>query len=213
MKRTATLLVTVTAALLGLAGPVRADSVWFYQTTATDDAGTSSVLWASVPTPGVTLGGIELIAPSYGLATGNREVVITNLRTFSCAPGAAPDRYVDAGYRLTMTLLDVASNTFAALTFTGILNGTVSHEMADVRNTFTGETTYKVRLGDNVYTVTLGHFAPPGPPSSGLLGSITTIVTVDAVVTDAPEPSTLALGGVACVMLGLATWRKRRAAK
>ncbi len=207
MKHSFPLLLTI-GVLLGLAAPAaRADSAWYYQTTATNSSGTSNIVWSTHPSPSQPWGGIELLAPSYGSAVGNREIVMTNLRAFSCAPSHAPERFENAGYHLSLTILDVASNASGTVSFSGLFNGSLSHVIADIRNTFGGEMTKAIQLGDNLYTVTLGNYAPPGPPSSGLLGGITAFVTVAPMHT--PEPSTLLLASVGGAFLGLNAWRKR----
>jgi LPXTG-motif cell wall-anchored protein len=53
--------------------------------------------------------------------------------------------------------------------------------------------------------VQIGPFAPPGPPTANLSGSISAYVTVKEV----PEPSTLALAGL-CLALGGAGWWWKR---
>jgi hypothetical protein len=212
MKRSAVLFVAACLVLVGMAAStVRADSVWYYQTFASDESGSSSVIWSSAPSPTRPMGGIELVAPSYGSMMGSREVTIVNLRAFSSATLESPDLFANAGYHLSVAILDVPSMTFGVVSFTGALSGILTHEMADISNRFTGETTQTVQLGSNFYTISLRNYAPPGSPSSGLLGAITAFVSVTE-VHDAPEPSSLVLGGLGCALLGFVSWRKRRVA-
>lgn len=207
MNRFPTLLfAAVVAVSASLGGPVRAES-WYYQTFATDDTGTSNILFSTFPSK-AGVSGVELIAPSYGSANGSREVVLTNLRAFASPPGDSPHVLTDAAYRLSVTILDVASMTFGTVSLTGVLNGMFTREAASISNTFTGEDAQSIRLGNNVYTVSLANYIAPGSPLSGLVGAITAFVNVEPA--HAPEPSSLLLGGLGCVFLGFASWRKRR---
>ena len=77
-------------------------------------------------------------------------------------------------------------------------------------------------LGGHVYSVSLGSFAPPGPPTASNAGSISAHVGVDEVpdppppgppgpTGNAPEPSTLLLSCLGLSGLAMAGWRKWRA--
>ncbi len=207
MKRLLTRLAAVPLAWLVCAASVgRADTA-YYQTFASNNEGTSNILWAEIQ-PGHPRGGLELLAPKYGTINGNQEVVLANLRPFSCAPSDHPERFVNAGYRLSMTVLDLASNTFGTVHFAGVFNGTMAYNATDIANAWVGETAQTLRLGKNLYSISLANYIPPGSPANEILGAITAYVSV--ITSDAPEPSTLALGGLGCAALGLASWRKRR---
>lgn len=207
MNRSTTLLFAAAVAVAALLGsPVRADS-WYYQTFATDETGTSNILFSQLPTK-AGVSGVELIAPSYGSASGSREVALTNLRAFAAPAGGSPHVLTDAAYRLSVTILDVASMTFGTVSLTGVLNGLFTHEAASIANAFTGADSQSIRLGNNIYTVSLANYIAPGSPLSGLVGAITAFVRVDPA--HAPEPSSLLLGGLGCVFVGFASWRKRR---
>lgn len=208
MRGTSSLRIAALAACLVCFPSLARADTWYYQTQASDHAGASNILWSTTPSPGHPWGGIELVGPSYGAAHGSREIVLTNLRAFSCAPSDQPEVFKDVGYRLQLSILDTASNQSGTVTFTGLLNGLLSQETAKIDNTFTGNMVHTLSLGGTLYTITIGNFVPPGPPSSGLLGAITAHVSLST-VTDTPEPSTLLLGGIGCAFLGWARWRKR----
>src|SRR5262249_24884960 len=126
---------------------------------------------------------------------------------------------------LNLFLKDDASGESTTLTFGGKFNGTLTAFNANIKNTFTGETSQTVHLGDHDYTVTMTAYAPPGPPTAVNAGSITAHVGVDEPVdpppsdgggattppptSDAPEPSTMALASLGLSVLGIVRWRKR----
>src|SRR5206468_4297054 len=106
-----------------------------------------------------------------------------------------------------LAILDKASGKANNLTFSGVLNGTVSSGSAILMNTYTSPETQSKQIGDHIYTVKIGPFAPPGPPSANISGSISAMATVT--VADAPEPSTLALSGLCLSLVGAGWWWKR----
>jgi hypothetical protein len=61
-----------------------------------------------------------------------------------------------------------------------------------------------------MYTVTIGPFAPPGPPTATNTGSISALANVT--VSDVPEPSTFVLSGVCLSVFGAGWWLRRRRA-
>lgn len=162
-------------------------------------------------------GGVGFTNEQLAHAVGSSDVVASNLKVFSSAPASNPDQLANNPYTLTLTLTDDASKAFASLKFTGVLNGTFSSASAAVTNTFTGQTTQKVTLGGNTFTVSLSPngFAPPGPPSSSNVGSLSAHVEVKAGSTGGgstgtPEPSTMVLAGCGALFLGAARWARRR---
>jgi hypothetical protein len=76
----------------------------------------------------------------------------------------------------------------------------------------TGPTTETAIIGTNVYTVTVSAFTPPGPTGTSTSGSIGahSMVSVEVVVQDVPEPTALALAAVSLPLLGVAAWRRHR---
>jgi len=204
------------AALLG-PSQVRADFVaWTY------NWGRSPIAVAA-DSPGT--GGITLTDESTLHASGSSDIVATNLRTFSSATRTNPDRFTNQTYSLNLFLKDDVSGQSTTLTFSGKFNGTLTAFNANIANTFTGDTTKTVHLGDHDYTVVLGSYAPPGPPTAVNAGSITAHIAVDEPAdtggggtpvpppSDAPEPSTMVLASLGLSMLSLTGWRKRRLAK
>jgi hypothetical protein len=163
-------------------------------------------------------GGVAFTNEPNGFATGNSDVVATNLKVFSSATSANADVFGPTGGKysltLTLTLTDLESRKVGALTFTGQLQGQFSKDEANVTNHFTGPRTEFLRLGTTLITVTMVSYSPPGPPSQANAGSITAHVTVSPLIQGGgtPEPSSLLLGCVALTGVGGAVWRARRKA-
>ena len=86
-------------------------------------------------------------------------------------------------------------------------NGTLSGKSAILMNTFTGPQTQSVTIGNHMYTVQIGPFAPPGPPTATISGSISALAKVT--VSDVPEPSTLVLSGLCLGVFGAGWWWRR----
>jgi hypothetical protein len=170
----------------------------------------------SVASGGAGTGGVSFTDEPTKMATGNSDVVATNVRVFSSATAANPD-VLPAGsnYTLSLTLTDKASGATGTLNFGGTLSGTFSASNANVGNTFTGPLSQTLTLGNNTYTVTIGPYSPPGPPSASNAGSIAAHVDVNGGTignTQTPEPTTMVLGCLGLSFLGAAGWRKRKAA-
>lgn len=148
-------------------------------------------------------------------ATGSSDTVATNLKANSLANANAPDRLNNTGaYSLTLTLTDKVSGQTGSLTFSGKLGGTFSKDSANVTNQFTGALSQSLFLGANNYTVTVGPYSPPGPPSASNFGSIAAHVDVSTIsIQKVPEPSTLLLAVLGLSGAGAASWRKRRSAR
>jgi PEP-CTERM motif len=169
--------------------------------------------WTRSPTkimanaPGT--GYIELTDQGLKDAAGDSDIVATNLKVVSTAPPNNPDVFTNAGYALSLFLLDVTSGQSGTLTFTGVINGQVTQLSSKLTNTFTGTTTQKLTLGESLYTVTIGPYTPPGPPGSSNSGAISAFASVTiSPIQKTPEPSTLALAGVGFPVAVL-LWRRR----
>jgi hypothetical protein len=189
-------------ALFTLAAPTaRADQIsWSYgfaQSTDTVFANASS-----------GDGGRVVMSPLSGSVTSSIPTAATitavNLQAFSGASAIDPSRFKDAEYTLIMRFTDLSSGLTAAVTFEGILNGTVSASGASLHNTFVGQTQYSFNLNHHIYDISIGDFKAPGGPGSGDLGSI----TVDVSIHHNPEPSALVLGALG--LPGLAWLRRRK---
>jgi hypothetical protein len=185
------------ALFLGGAAAVRADPIyWSYQ-------------WDRTPLAvGAGTGGVGLTSEPLTHAAGPSDVVATNLSVFSSAKPATPDVISNGNYSLTLTLTDDASHAQGTFTFTGQLGGTISSSSAAVTNAFTSALTPPPQnLGGNIYTVTIGPYTAPGPPTSTNLGAISAHVDVHSA---SPEPSTLALSGLGSAFLGMISWKRWR---
>jgi hypothetical protein len=144
-----------------------------------------------------------------GIWTG----IVTRLRTVSTASAAHPDTFVNRPYSLTLTITDNHHHSLLPpITFTGVLNGTLSHNSAHLTNTFTSPQTQTFLNGNLI--VTIGPYTPPGPPGHHRAGNIEAEIVVKGPlpppVSSLPEPSTLALSSLGGILLGWKAWRKRR---
>jgi hypothetical protein len=159
-------------------------------------------------------GGVTLTNEPGASAAGPSDVVATNLKVFSSANPASPDHLSPTPYTLSLALTDTASHASSVLTFTGTLSGTFSSGSAHVMNAFTGTTTQSVVLGGNTYTVTMGSYSPPGPPSATNSGSISAHVDVmpgkGGGPNKTPEPSTMVLACLGVSVIGLSSWKRMR---
>ncbi|MFL5244734.1 MAG: hypothetical protein ACJ8FY_21740 [Gemmataceae bacterium] len=177
--------------------------------------------WARSPiaitadSPGT--GGLTLTDQPLGHAVGSSDIVATNIRTFSSAPRTNPDTFTAKPYTLSLFLQDDASGASAVLVFHGAFGGKASQSSANITNSFTGLVSQTVALGNHTYTVNIGPYAPPGPPSATNAGSISAHVLVDQDPDPgsgggghAPEPSALLLSVLGLSGLGAGAWRKLR---
>jgi hypothetical protein len=151
-------------------------------------------------------------------AVGSSDVVVTNLRVFSAAPGSTPDMMQKNGaytLSLSLALTDGSNTNNTTLVFTGKLTGTLSKENANITNVFGPNNSIQtVTLGKFNFTVTLAAYTPPGPPDQTNAGSIAAHVTISDIggtSDNLPEPSTMLLSAFGLTCLGAASWRKRRA--
>jgi spore coat protein U-like protein len=163
----------------------------------------------------VTAGGgsISMSNETTQIAFGNSNVVATNLKVNSTADPKTPDTFTAGGghYSLAVDLTDNVSHHSATLFFTGQLQGSFSQYSSNVTNTFFSPTTQSVQLGNTIFTVTVNSFTPPGPPSSGNLGSIGAYVQVAPAIRIAsiPEPAGITLAGIGLCLVGLGASRRR----
>jgi hypothetical protein len=179
--------------ILLAAAEARADLIhWTYNWSASP-----ANIFADSPGTGY----IHLTDEPGNSAAGNSDIVATNLQVHSTATAAKPDAFTNKPYTLTLALTDQASSASGTLAFTGQLSGTATAGSANITNTFTGIGVQSLQLGDNVYTVTVGPYTPPGPPNQSNSGSIGAHALV--VIHHLPEPSGLFLGGIGLSLLAL----------
>jgi hypothetical protein len=185
---------------------------WSYQWNASPIVVNANPLGPNSPvTGGITLipSAITVTGGLPGVALGNSNIVAVNLTTFSFSPNPAgqPDRFNNSPYNLNVTLTDITSHVSRTLWFHGLFNGTLSDTSAHITTRFTSSTTQSAVLGQNLYTVNLTSFTPPGPPSAGNEGTIGAQVNVQPM--EAPEPPTLLLAATGLAGAG-AGWLRRR---
>jgi hypothetical protein len=164
--------------------------------------------------------GVTFTNEPTGSAIGNSDIVATNMRVFSAAPGNAPDMITNGAYKLVLNLTATDANNqplTGTMTFTGQLNGTLSKDNSNITNVFSSDVQQTLTLGGTTFTVSLTSYTPPGPPNQSNAGSISAHVTVSGQGTpppqQLPEPSSIllsCLGGLSCVG---AAWRRKFRAK
>jgi hypothetical protein len=159
---------------------------------------------------------VALTNEPTGTAVGTSDVVATNLKVVSSVDPNTPDTFTNKGYTLNLGLTDTNSHTTGNLSFSGAFSGTVSAESSHLSNAFTSAITQTINLGGNTYTVTIGPFTPPGPPSATNSGSISATALVSVTSPgggggqNSPEPATLALAGLGLGLVGVVGLSKRR---
>jgi hypothetical protein len=159
------------------------------------------------------MGHLHLQDMGQRFATGSTNVVATRVWVTSMAPYSLPAHFSHDDYTLSLTLTDKPSGKTGVVTFTGELDGTAWKHGSNITNTFTGPLTQTITLGNDVYTVTLGAYLPPGPPgrkNKGGIDAMIAVVPLSGSPPATPEPSTLALAGLGLTLTGFAAWRKRR---
>jgi hypothetical protein len=165
-----------------------------------------------------TQGAIQFSNEPGAWGVGNSFIVATNIKTISNANPSNLAFFTNKPYGLTLNILDDASAKVGTMTFTGVLAGGISSKSAIIFNSFTGPQTQSLQLGNHLYTVQIGPFASPGPPTSNPSGGISALVNVstrDMGVPNAPpgmntpEPSTLVLSGLCLALFGAGWWWKR----
>ncbi|MHB1423266.1 MAG: PEP-CTERM sorting domain-containing protein [Gemmataceae bacterium] len=176
---------------------------------------TPSQMFISADPPGS--GTVSFTKDGIKSVFNSSDVVVTNLRVSSTASPTNPDKLnTNGAWQVGMTLTDAASGASDTINFTGKLGGTFSGSNANVTNAFTGTTSYTWQApSGNTYTVSLGGYTPPGPPTASNAGSISAYVQVTPAsgtghTGSTPEPSTLVLTCLGLGCFGLASWRKRR---
>lgn len=158
-------------------------------------------------------------------ASGSTTVIATYLSTHSETPSWIKANFTDAPYSLRLFIRDPDNGKSGYLTFTGLLNGTLSDQGAKITNKFVGQTTKTLLLGLDEFTVKIGPYAPPGGPGKGHAGQIDATISEHSLELtvppmlgsappggplDAPEPSTLLLAGIGSAFVGMIGWNRRR---
>lgn len=134
------------------------------------------------------------------------------------------DTYTNKAYTLSLRIIDKSSLEAGTMYFTGLLNGSYSQHFSHATNTFTSPTTQQLRLGQDLYRVTMGAFNYPGgvpfgrpPIPDGWIGvhfEASPIGDGGPPASNSPEPSAvaLALAGVSSLLFGSWRWRRRETA-
>jgi hypothetical protein len=158
-----------------------------------------------------SLGRVTLSPGSGGPLTGSVDtgpgILAATLQATGPAAGTTAI-FTNRTYGLTMHLTDLGSGKSGDVSFTGVLNGSLSSTF-NLTNSFPSPT-QSINLGGNQYTVTAGLFVPP--PGPGSPGSVGAHVTVSPGVADVPEPASLVLAGVGVLAITLKCRRRKRPA-
>jgi hypothetical protein len=134
-----------------------------------------------------SLGAIALQDAPAGHGNGTATIPVTGLQGFSFADDRHPDVFTQQHWGLTLLLRDEASGDLGSLTFTGQFNGALTANRANVATTFTNPV-QAIRLGRNLYTLSLRF--TPSLRTSGItnLGTIDATVTVPGFTPPPPPP-------------------------
>jgi hypothetical protein len=199
MSRSPARLAAVSLACLLLpAGIARADQItWFFAWSPTSqtlhaDSGSGSITLSS-------FGGFIQSHPGdmVGLAAA----------TVAFSPGSGTSHFDHTPFSLTLTLTDNKSLQSASQTFSGTFNGDLSSSSAP-SVTLNSPTQGNYTLGSNPYNVSIGPYFTLTPQAGFLFAQVIAGSKAQTV----PEPTALALAGLALPLLGLNAWRKRRRA-
>jgi hypothetical protein len=138
---------------------------------------------------------------------GPKRLVAATLRAFSPSDPFHPAHFTARPFSLVLFIRDWASRIPGALTFSGLLDGTASFARPDIHVRWTSPLSQRLHLGHYIYTATVNYSSPTGPPWDGA-----GVFTADVRVSHNPEPASVVLAALAAPALGLALWRRRRAA-
>jgi len=221
MKRIFLVLATAVVVLPWLtAARVQADMIqWTASASVVVANGSGGIMSNSYP--GVSGSNVTISTSGLSTTGTNAETVsvvylnagyIGNLGSIDSDFGG-PSSY----YQLNLTLRDQASGASGTLTFNGYFGGDLYLTPGGgntLTNNFVGPTTESLKLGSNLYTVTIGPTVVPqvfmGTPDWSNAGSISASISVQPVTSATPEPSSLLLACLAVPPLGLARWLRRR---
>jgi hypothetical protein len=122
------------------------------------------------------------------------------------SPGNATGHFDHTPFSLTLTLTDSKSLQAGSLTFSGTFTGDLS-KSSTPSVTLNGPTQGNFTLGTNPYNVSIGPYFTLTPQAGFLFAQVTA-----GKAQTVPEPTALALAGLALPVLSLSAWRKRRRA-
>jgi hypothetical protein len=172
--------------------------------------------WSS--NPGTVLSadggaGVKFTPLSGTITDGTHDIKGFQLDALVSAPGT--HSFTSSPYTVSVKLTDGLTKESGTVNFTGALSGSIAADKVVLSNKLGNPFVKTVTLGQNVFTVTMGAFAAPGLPGSGVKGQL----GADVIISPAgaggppsavPEPSTLLLAGLGLSAVGLRCWRARR---
>lgn len=185
--------------------------------------------WSATPIAiAAGTGGITLTNESSVTSTIETDTAASNVTVFSAAPTSSPDVVPTpasgSNYALSVVLTDSNGSGTGTITFTGDLQGQLTHDSSNLTNTITGvtdgsgthvgQTFGTVTFDGNQYTVSYNGFAAPGPEAAHNVGSLSFHIAYAAVTGGgpgtAPEPSGMVLGCLGLLVVGGVVFRARR---
>lgn len=231
-----TLLFAAAAVFLGLASPVNAEQVqWNYtggvtttgpNKTPYDDPGGPHVLFSAHLLPDGSMGSMNPdlrveFADTFSAGAGSQSMTAFRMRAYTVAGGfsAGPFSNQLHTFDLKVGLKDAASGASGFLTFKGSLDGFIGGGTSatgipiptDLKAAFAGPKSQSLVLGAHKYEVSIDPFTfRYGSEKSGL--SPYQNVKMSVQVSEAPEPSTLALAALGGGAIALRAWRRRKSA-
>ena len=141
--------------------------------------------------------------------------------TTSSAPATNPDVFTNVPFSLKLHLTDTDLSKSGDLTFTGMLNGTLTFNTSHLTAVFPDPLTQQLTLGSHLYSVTIDptilvngqhivNLPIPGGDAKTLLDALITVSQSEPHKT--PEPSSLMLATAGLCLAGLARRRTARQA-
>lgn len=185
---------------------------WSIQPGAVLPGGTGSVQIALSPNASANY---ELGAASPTLIPG------ATITTTSSAASGTPDSFNNP-FSLKLSLTDTTSGATGNLTFSGTVSGTLTSTTSSLTSTFNNPLTQTLTLGSHIYGVTIDPsilgLPHPGADSNALLDALVRVTNVNGGTggggtppggpENAPEPSSLVLGGLAIAGLAARRWSR-----
>jgi hypothetical protein len=173
---------------------------------------------AKSPTGGATVTLTDFNNPHAGAASIPVIAYVTS--TAATTPVVfGPSSNSPATYNLALTITDGKTHDSGTLNFTGSIAGSLTATTSSLVNTLTPVSSKSLTLDGHTYTVTIPSvtLAAPTSPQQNIMATVSVSNASSGGGTqtgggtpDAPEPTSLLLGGLGFSCFGLGCWWKRR---